>query len=114
MKTISTVMPREEAEEEAGAPKAAHMPKFSYGTCLNLSDELIDKLDLKGKLQVGQRYRIEGEVLVTGYRETTEQDDKTKCSADAQIVEFGLEPDKSQEREQDGYERTGRLLSPTR
>lgn len=115
MKLISTELSPDEAKEETGSPaQVADAPKFSYGTCLHLNDELVEKLGLKGKVQVGQCYKLEGLVEVTRYSENQQQDGENDCSADLQITEFGLAPDDSKDKEDAEYGRIGNLSGPTK
>ena len=114
MKLISTELSKEEAKEENAPAEVSDAPKYSYGTCLHLNDDLIEKLGLKDKIQVGQRYKLQGTLEVTGYRENQRQGGEDECSADLQITEMGLSADKSQDKEDAEYSRIGDLSGPTK
>lgn len=64
MALISMKMSKEEAKEES-QPSSKDMPQYSYGLCLNLDDDAIEKLGLDDSLNVGDEVMITAKAVVT-------------------------------------------------
>lgn len=99
MKLVDMKLSTEEAKEMAGgvAPEAEDLPRYSYGTCLYLNDELLKKLGVKDLPPVGTKFVLMAEAEVTGTSSRQNLKGDAESHVDIQITSMGMEnPSKSQ------------------
>lgn len=100
MAMIDMTLDPKEAKDEA-SPENSDMPKYPYGLCIYLDDDVLEKLGLTQLPKVGSSMTLTAVVKVTGTRtneiqtEKTagEPDENTSSSVDLQITAMELSED---------------------
>lgn len=89
MPMISTKMSPAEAKSYY-EPTAGDAPAYSYGTCLNLDTELLERLGMATPPAVGTEFTLTAKVVVTAARSSQEQDGDKRASSEMQITDMEL------------------------
>lgn len=89
----------EEKQAERDAPCEPEIPKYPWGTSINLDGDTIAALGLKEMPQTGTVFKITGVVKVTGTSDREYETGKgveKRQTLDLQITDMGLEGAKKQ------------------
>jgi hypothetical protein len=86
---ISTKMSKEEAKEYA-SPSVSDAPMYSYGTCLCLDDDLLQKLGFTDPPPVGTEMMLVAKVVVTSSSSSQRQNGEKEARSDLQITDMEL------------------------
>lgn len=84
-------MSDEERQEEAGAMPEHAMPKYPYGLCIELNDEVIEKLGLTSLPRTGEKFYIEAEAKVVSVSAREVEGSESEASIRLQIEKLGCE-----------------------
>jgi len=88
MKLISLKNDQEETQEDMENETPAK-PEYSYGTCLHLDEEALQKLGIKSFPEIGTEWKIEAVAKVTGMSQSASESHDYKC-LDLQITKMGI------------------------
>lgn len=92
---VSLKMSAAEAKAEGyGSPAEIKPPKYPYGTCLHLDNEVAKALFPGGMPTVGQACTVTGNAIVSSVSSSEQEGGKARLSIDLQMTDMDLGGDK--------------------
>jgi len=82
---------KEEAKEEYGPPTTANLPKYPYGLCLTLCDEVLAKLGIDALPKVGSEVRGQFVATVSSVSAYQDQENESEGNVSLQITGLDIE-----------------------
>lgn len=86
---INMAMSAEEAKEYT-QPSVSEAPEYPWGLCINLDDDQLAKLGLKGLPAVGAEIHIIAKGTVTSTSSNARQDGDSEASMSVQITDMAI------------------------